>query len=219
VHWQIRNKRALAIWIAIAATTGGATGQVQHQHHPPQDAGEYARVLEDPSRDEWQKPHEVVMALALKSTEAIADIGAGTGYFSRRFARHAGKVYAVDLDAKLLEIAAKNAPPNLVTVLAAPDDPKLKDASVDTIFFCDVLHHIEGRPAYYEKLKRALKPGGRIVMVDFYKKPLPVGPPPEMKLSAEQVEAEMAAAGFRKTRSYDFLPHQYFMEFVVRRTR
>src|SRR6516225_6985691 len=101
-----------------------ALGQVPHQHHPP-STSEYAKVLEDPGRDEWQKPHEVVMALGLKPTDTIADIGAGTGYFARRFASHAGKVYAVDIDKDLLAIAAKNAPPNLVTVLSAPDDPKL----------------------------------------------------------------------------------------------
>ncbi len=81
---------------ALAAV---ASGQVPHQNHPPSSA-EYAKVLEDPSRDEWQKPHDVVMALDLKSTETIADIGAGTGYFARRFALHAGKVYAVDIGAK-----------------------------------------------------------------------------------------------------------------------
>ena len=97
-----------------------ALGQIPHQNHPP-SSGEYAKVLEDPSRDDWQKPHEVVIALGLKSTDAIADIGAGTGYFARRFANHAGKVYAVDIDRALLAIAAKNAPANLETVLAAPD--------------------------------------------------------------------------------------------------
>lgn len=190
-----------------------AYAQVQHQQHPPRDAGEYARVLENPSRDSWQKPHEVVMALSLKPDEAIADIGAGTGYFARRFARHAGKVYAVDIDQKLLDIAAKDAPPNLTTILAAPDDPRLPRASLDTIFFCDVLHHISGRPAYYSKLRAALRPGGRIVIVDFHKRQLPVGPPPAMKLSASEVEAELKAAGFRLVRSFDFLPHQYFLVF------
>lgn len=219
MHWQLKSRRNLAAALLLAVTAAGAAAQTQHQHHPPRDAGEYARVLEDPGRDAWQKPHDVVMALELKSTEVIADIGAGTGYFARRFARHAGKVFAVDLDAKLLEIAAKNAPANLITVLAAPDDPKLGEASVDTIFFCDVLHHIDARPAYYEKLKRALKPGGRIVMVDFHKKPLPVGPPPAMKLSAEQVEAELAAAGFGKVKSFDFLPHQYFLVFEARQAK
>jgi arsenite methyltransferase len=203
------RKSGISIMFSLAVSA-----QVPHQQHPPRDAGEYARVLEDPSRDAWQKPHEVVMALELKPDEAIADIGAGTGYFARRFARHAGKVYAVDIDAKLLEIVAKDAPPNLATVLAAPDDPRLPPSSVDTVFFCDVLHHIDARPAYYGKLARALKPGGRIVVVDFHKRELPVGPPPAMKLSSREVEDELSAAGFRKVKSFEFLPHQYFLVFA-----
>ncbi len=153
------------------------------------------------------------MALKLRPDEVIADIGAGTGYFSRRFARHAGKVLAVDIDAKLLAIAAKDAPPNLTTVLASPDDPKLARNSVDTVFFCDVLHHIANRPAYYAKLRSALKPGGRMVIVDFHKRPLPVGPPPAMKLSPEEVEKELETAGFRKTGSFAMLAHQYYLVF------
>jgi ubiquinone/menaquinone biosynthesis C-methylase UbiE len=187
--------------------------QVAHQHHPPRDAAEYLRVLNNPERDAWQKPHEVIQALALRSDEAIADIGAGGGYFSRRFARHAGRVLAVDVDEKLLAATRQDAPANLETVLAAHDDPKLSPASVDTIFFCNVLHHIDGRPAYYEKLARALRPGGRIVMMDFHKRELPVGPPVRMKLSREEVIAEMKAAGFALDKEHDFLPHQYFLEF------
>jgi hypothetical protein len=81
----------LCTYIILAAA---AWGQVPHQHHPP-SSEEYAKVLEDPSRDEWQKPHDVVMALDIKPTDTIADIGAGTGYFARRFTHHAGKVYGV----------------------------------------------------------------------------------------------------------------------------
>jgi ubiquinone/menaquinone biosynthesis C-methylase UbiE len=204
-------KRSNEILLAGVAAVA-AWGQVAHQHHPP-SSEEYVRVLEDPQRDAWQKPHEVVMALGLKPTEAVADIGAGSGYFTRRFAMHAGKVYAVDIDAKLLEAAMKDAPKNVEAVLATPDDPKLPEASVDTIFFCDVLHHIEGRAAYYPKLAKALKPGGRIVAIEFYKKPLPLGPPESMKISEEELIGEMKAAGFRKTKSFDFLPYQYFMVF------
>jgi SAM-dependent methyltransferase len=142
-----RNGFLVATGLAAAAF-----GQVAHQHHPP-DTAEYARVLEDPQRDSWQKPHEVVMALALKPTETVADIGAGSGYFTRRFAMHAGRVYAVDIDSKLLEIALKDAPRNVEAVLATPDDPKLPAASVDTIFFRDGLHHIDHRGAYYAKLE------------------------------------------------------------------
>ena len=187
-----------------------AFAQVPHQHHPP-SSEEYAKVLEDPSRDEWQKPHDVVMALNLKPTDTIADIGAGTGYFARRFAMHAGKVYAVDIDQKLLDIAGKEAPANLKTVLATPDDPRLPDGSVDVIFFCDVLHHIENRAAYYPKLGKALKPGGRIVVIEFYKKDMPIGPPPSMKLSDDEVIAEFRGAGFTLAKRLDILPYQYYL--------
>ncbi|MGA2037755.1 MAG: methyltransferase domain-containing protein [Bryobacteraceae bacterium] len=132
----------MRLFLAAAFFAAVTAGQVPHQHHPP-SSEEYAKVLEDPSRDEWQKPHEVVMALDLKPTETIADIGAGTGYFARRLAHHAGKVYAVDIDAKLLAIARDQALANLETVLSAPDDPRLPANSIDTMFFCDVLHHIE----------------------------------------------------------------------------
>ena len=201
-------------WLALTCLVASpAFGQVAHQHHPP-SSGEYAKVLEDPARDEWQKPHEVIMALHLKPTDVVADIGAGTGYFSRRLALHAATVYAVDIDAKLLEIAAKTGPANLRTLLSKPEDPLLPPASVDLVFFCDVIHHIEDRVAYYDKLKPALKPGARIVIVDFYKKPLPIGPPPEMKLTEDQVIAEFGQAGFHLSGKQTFLPDQYFLEFT-----
>jgi arsenite methyltransferase len=198
----------------LLAGLAAAAAQTEHQHHPPHDTGEYARVLEDPQRDIWQLPHDVIMALDLKPGEVIADIGAGTGYFARRFARHAAKVYAVDIDAGLLAIAKKNSPANVETVLATADNPKLPHGSVDTIFFCDVLHHIENRPAYYRKLAKALKPGGRIVNIDFHKnKRTPFGPPEGMRLSAESIVKEFEAAGFRQVKSFDVLPYQYFQVF------
>lgn len=205
----------MKFFLYLLVLAPAALGQVPHQHHPP-SSGEYAKVLEDPSRDEWQKPHEVVMALGLKSSDAVADIGAGTGYFARRFANHAGKVYAVDIDRELLAIVQKNAPPNLTTVLAAPDDPRLPENSVDIIFLCDVLHHIENRTAYYPKLAKALKPGGRIAVIEFYKKDLPIGPPPSMKLSEAEVASELGKAGFVLNRRLDFLPYQYYLFFERR---
>ena len=205
----------MKFYVYLLVLAPAALGQVPHQHHPP-SSSEYAKVLEDPSRDEWQKPHEVVMALGLKSSDVIADIGAGTGYFARRFANHAGKVYAVDIDRELLAIIQKSAPPNLTTVLAAADDPRLPENSVDIIFFCDVLHHIENRAAYYPKLAKALKPGGRIAVIEFYKKDLPIGPPASMKLSEAEVTSELGAAGFVLTRRLDFLPYQYYLFFEKR---
>lgn len=177
------------------------------------DAGEYASRLEDPLRDSWQKPHEVVSALDLKPGEAVADIGAGTGYFARRFARHAGKVYAVDIDPRLLQMASNGAPPNLTAVLASNDDPKLAPASVDTAFFCDVLHHIENRGAYLARLKAAIKPGGRLVVIDFHKRETPVGPAVAMRVAREDMVREIEAAGFERSKELDILPYQYFLFF------
>jgi len=204
--------RLYAWMLAFAAV---ALGQVPHQHHPP-SSDEYAKVLEDPSRDEWQKPHDVVMALNLKRTDTVADIGAGSGYFARRFANHAGKVYAVDIDEKLLGMVGAKAPANLETILAAPDDPRLRPQSIDMVFICDVLHHIENRPAYYAKLAKALKPGGRIVVIDFHKKELPIGPHPSMKLADREVIAELQKAGFAMSKRLDSLPYQYFLFFEQR---
>jgi arsenite methyltransferase len=185
--------------------------QIPHQQHPPANAAEYAHVLNDPKRDEWQKPHEVVQALGLRSDEAIADIGAGTGYFSQRFARHAAKVYAVDIEPKLLEkIKASD---KIQTVVATSDDPKLKPSSIDTVFFCNVLHHIDNRSAYWAKVAAALKPDGRIVVLEFHKKALPVGPGPGMKIDQAVMIEELKAAGFKLAKQHDFLPYQYFLEF------
>lgn len=205
-------RRLLTIFLLAAAAPGWA--QTGHErHHPPRNEGAYDRALEAPSRAEWQQPDKVVEALKLSRDEVVADIGAGTGYFSRRFAPLVAKVYAVDVSRKRLKRLEEAGLPNVEIVHAEPDDPKLPEAAVDTIFFCNVLHHIEDRPAYYEKLARALKPGGRVVNIDFYKRELPVGPPLSMKLTREEVIAEFEKAGFRLDEEFDFLPYQYFLIF------
>src|SRR5690349_12402374 len=91
-YTSVRGKRARN-WLLAC---GVLYAQAPHQHHPPQSADEYAKILEDPARGAWQKPHEVIAALDLKPTDIVADIGAGSGYFARRLAMHAAKVYAVD---------------------------------------------------------------------------------------------------------------------------
>ncbi|MCS7042445.1 MAG: methyltransferase domain-containing protein [Bryobacteraceae bacterium] len=174
------------------------------------------RSLEEPGRAAWQKPDEVVEALAIRRDEVVADIGAGTGYFTRRFAARAARVYAVDINQRLLDQIAGLGLPNVVPVLAEPGDPRLPEASIDTAFFCNVLHHIGNRPDYFARLARALKPGGRIVVIDFHKRPLPVGPPVEEKLSEQDLVGELSRSGFRLDRSHGFLDYQYFLEFRPR---
>ena len=189
-------------------------------HHRQWSVDEWLERLESPSRAAWQKPDEVVDALALKAGDAVADIGAGSGYFSTRFARavgETGKVFAVDIDEGLIrhlrERASQEKLENMEAVLAKPDDPKLAARSVDVVFICNVLHHVENRAAYYKKLAAALRPGGRLAVVDFFKRELPVGPGVEMKIAREAMVRELRDAGFRVEEEFDFLPHQYFLVF------
>ena len=192
--------------------------QAVHQHHPPESASAYIKALEDPERDGWQQPARVIAALGLKPGDIVADLGAGSGYFTVRLARivsPGGKVYAVDVDRQLLEYIGRRAKEehlqNIQPILADPHDPRLPPSSVDVIFICDTLHHISERPTYYPLLARALKPGGRLVNIDFQKQTLPVGPPVEMKISKQAMIEEVRPAGFHLLKEYDFLKYQYFL--------
>ena len=135
-----------------AAGQTAATGHDAHRLH--RDSAAYIAALEDPARDAWQKPQEVLDALALREGERVADIGAGSGYFALRFARHVGNgghVFAVDVSQDMLahlEAQAKAAQlTNVQPLLAAAADPGLPDGSVDRVFFCDVWHHIDDQAA------------------------------------------------------------------------
>jgi arsenite methyltransferase len=223
----------LAVAAASVAALGGPAAARQAQpprttpttmeemHRLHSDSKLYIATLDDPARDEYQKPHEVVTALALKGGDRVADIGAGSGYFTFRFARHvgaAGRVFAVDINADMIahvnERARAEKATNVTAILSKPDDPLLPAASIDRVFICDTWHHIENRGAYAEKLLKALRPGGRVVIVDFHKKPLPVGPPDEMKRAREDVMADFERHGFRLEKEETFLPYQYFLVFA-----
>lgn len=179
----------------------------------------WAQVFESPERAKWQKPDQVVRALNLKPGQTVADIGAGTGYFTRRFARAvgpSGKAIGLDIEPGMVAYMKADAKKirlsNYAARLAKPDDPELALHSVDIVFFCDVLHHVDGRVAYLGKLKLALKPGGRVAVVDF-KKTAPIGPPATMKLARGEMIAQFKEAGYRLVGEHDFLPYQYFLEF------
>jgi arsenite methyltransferase len=212
---------ALLVPGIVASAQTAPTPHEAHRLHA--DSAAYIASLEDPARDAWQKPHEVIEALALKTGERVADIGAGSGYFALRFARHVGaggRVFAVDVSKDMiahLETQAKTAGvSNVETILAPPDDPRLPDGSVDRVFFCDVWHHVDDQAGYLEKLKKALRPDGEVVMIDFQKQDLPVGPPTAMKIAREALVAQMASHGFRLEREHTFLPYQYFLVFTRR---
>ena len=204
--------------VLLALAAAPAPAQAPHTHqHGFADADKWAQSFDDPARDAWQKPHEVIMALGLKPDQVVADVGAGTGYFSMRLAHFVpqGKVYGVDTEPKMVEYLDKRARAaglaNLTAVVSTPDDAKLPE-KVDLVLLVDVFHHIEGRAAYFAKLRKSLKPGGRVAIIDFNARSK-VGPPVAERLSPAKVKAEMRAAGYRSVAEPGFLPNQYFLIF------
>ena len=194
----------------------------EHVHRLHGDPAAYIKALEDPARDAYQKPHEVIEALAIKPGEVIADIGSGSGYFTLRLARHVGEkghVYGVDVNADMLrhlnERIRDGGVLNASTILARPDDPLLPQA-VDRFVVIDVWHHVDDQAKYLTLMKKLLKPGGQVVMIDFHKRDLPVGPPAAMKISREALVAQMETHGFKVAREHTFLPYQYFLVFEPR---
>lgn len=192
-------------------------GQMHRLHRDPEA---YIAMLEDPARDAYQKPGQVLDSLDLRNGEIIADIGAGSGYFAFRMARRVGpqgRVYAVDISPEMILHLNRKARDlglsNVISVLADPDDPLLPENAVDRFFICDTWHHVDNRSAYLAKLRRMLKPGGQVVMIDFQKRELPLGPPVTMKIARDDLIAEMQSGGFKLVREFDFLPYQYFLVF------
>jgi cyclopropane fatty-acyl-phospholipid synthase-like methyltransferase len=185
--------------------------------HRFENAEEWAKRFEEPGREAWQKPDEVVAALALAPDAKVADIGSGTGYFAVRLARAVpkGRVYGVDVEPDMTrylgERAKREGLSNLEAVLGEPADTKLPEP-VDVALIVDTYHHIGERVTWLRRLGEKLNPGGRVVIIDF-RKESPKGPPARHKLSPEQVREELEAAGYRLTQTHDFLPDQYFLVF------
>ena len=212
----------LTIFVTVSGyaglSAGPAAAQSPHtRDHSFGDSEKWAKVFDDPKRDAWQKPHEVIRALAPKPDAVIADIGSGTGYFSVRFARMVpkGRVYGVDTEPDMVKYLAERAKReglgNITAVKAAPGDPRLPERA-DLIILVDVFHHIENRDRYFSKLRDSLKPGGRLAVIDF-RMDSPEGPPKAARVAPAQVKAELKKAGYVLDREHGFLPNQFFLVF------
>jgi predicted methyltransferase len=196
----------------------------QDQHGPrgthgnPADLEAYIARLLDPARDQWQRPAEIVAALALKRGQAACDIGAGPGYFTLRLAEAVGpqgQVYAVDVDERILVALrgrlVESGTTNVVPILSQPDDPLLPPNACDVALIVDTYHHFPDGPAYLRRLARSLRPGGRIVNIDYDKRPTPVGPPLDHRISRPEFIKEATAAGLDVVGEPILLPHQYVL--------
>lgn len=222
-----------ARWLALAGLallgagllgTGPVPAQQGHQHERMPNVMEYLDRLDRPERDQDQKPAQVVDALELKPGMHVADLGAGSGYFTRRFVEavgETGKVYVIDVEPEALKYVEES----LIRmhrrfeaefILARPDNPKIPLESVDLIFVCDTYHHLEDRADYFRNVKTSLKPGGRIALIDFYhdERSGDLDFPKRHLVPREKVIEEMTAAGYRLAKEHRFLPKQYFLEFT-----
>jgi ubiquinone/menaquinone biosynthesis C-methylase UbiE len=192
--------------------------------HQPRNIDRYIQALERPERDEYQQPDKVIEALALNGGIVVADVGAGSGYFTRRLAQavgETGQIIAVDVEQKMLnynkqELEKLGIADRATFILAKPNDPSLPENSVDLIFLCNVYHHVEKQGDYFAGTKSALAPDGRVVIVDFYhdERSGKLGFSKHHLVSRERVITNMEQAGYILSKEHTFLSRQYFLEFV-----
>lgn len=186
---------------------------------------QYIQMLERDSRDDMQKPAEIMAALAVRPGERVADIGAGSGYFTLRLAQavgDAGRVWALDIRQEMLDYIANRLReaqiPNVELKLVPADDPQLPPGGIDTILMVDTIHYVKDRAGYARRLREGLAPGGRVVIIDFRYDPdakREFAPPLEQQVARETLDREMAEAGLKVVSSYDFLPEQYFVVYAA----
>ena len=184
-------------------------------HHRFEHAEQWAKDFDDPKRDAWQKPDDVVSAMRLAPGMVVADIGAGTGYFEPHLSRAVGtngRVLALDVEpdmvAHLRERVSREHLENVDVRQVAPDDPGLALGSLDRVLIVDTWHHIGNRKAYASRLASALKAGGEVIVVDF-RRDASRGPPPEHRIAPEEVASELSAAGLDARTVDAGLPEQY----------
>jgi len=197
---------------------GHEHGRGYGTHGNPADLDSYLARLEGEDRIAWQKPDEVVRALALRPGDVVCDIGVGPGYFALRLARavgRRGRVYAIDVEPRMIEILRERLSAeglsNVRPILARGRKPALPPRRCDVILVVNTFHHFPDGPATLRAMARRLAPGGRIVNVDFHRRELPVGPPLEHKISREDFIATAREAGLEVAAEHAFLPYQYFL--------
>ncbi len=188
-----------------------------HKHHKFDDAERWAAQFDAADRADWQKPDEVIAALGLSPAMRVADLGAGTGYFTVRLARAVpqGRVVAEDIEPDMVrylgERARKEGLGNVEAVLGSATDPKLP-TGLDAAIMVDTYHHVDDPAGFFTRVRASLRPGGLLAIVDF-KKDAPEdtpGPPPAMRVADADVVATLVKAGFVHERTdRALLPYQY----------
>jgi ubiquinone/menaquinone biosynthesis C-methylase UbiE/YHS domain-containing protein len=190
-----------------------------HNMKPFEDSKKYIEFLERKDRAVWQKPDEVVSSLNLKGSETIADLGAGSGYFTFRFSKALpkGKVIAIDPDPEMVRYihhkTMSSDIKNIEVILGSYDDPKIPE-KVDMVFICDVLHHVGKRAEWLAKLSSEMDKGAKLVLIEFKEGNLPEGPPEKIKISGKEMLSLVFNAGFKLIKENStLLPYQNYFVF------
>lgn len=224
-------KKLLTILTITALVACNHEQEENHQEHAHHDGHNNANEhmhesttkelidrFESPERDAYQQPAKVVEYLGNLKGLKILDIGAGSGYFSFKLLGAGANVIAGDVnDEFLAHIKNKKETeydnnPNLELRKLPFDSPNLKPQEVDKVLIVNTYHHIENRVDYFSKVLQGLKPVGELVVIDFFKKELPVGPPVDHKIDQEQVKQELTKAGFKTIEiNTDLLEYQYII--------
>ena len=217
----LRRRRVLIA--AAAAVVLAVTIAAQARRHPvsgrvlaPTMGVEGAAWLERPEREAEEAPTKAVAALGVKPGDVVADIGAGSGYYTAKLAAAVGptgRVVATDLQAGMLDLlrarVARERLTNVEVVQGRADDPVLPEKTFDLLLMVDVYHELASPQLFVRKLKATLKPGGRLVLIEFRREDPRVPIREEHKMSVSQVREELAADGFRIDRVIDVLPWQH----------
>ncbi len=201
--------------ITLSVLVAPAQERIGHGRlFPPRDLG----LLEGPDRDAWQKPDQVMDALGIADSSVVADLGAGGGWFTIRLARRVGPnglVYAEDIQRQMIEAIARRLQReglrNVRTILGTEDNPRLPASSLDAVLIVDAYHEIRKPLGLLRNVATALKPKGRLAIVEFRPGNGGPGPPAAERVDPATVIRDAESTGFRVLKNEDFLPYQYFI--------
>jgi len=215
----VRRLSLLILCVSVSLWPVGLSGQQPRPHgrlFPPQDLG----LLEAPDRDLWQRPDQIMDSLAIADASVVADVGAGSGWFSIHLARRVGPqgiVYAEDVQREMLNAISRRVLreglANVRPVLGRASDPRLPAGVIDAVLLVGVYHEIEDRVTMLRNIAASLKPQGRIGVVDFRLDGTGPGPEPDERVSPDVVVRDAKNAGLRLIRQEPFLQYQYFLIF------